>query len=211
MRLIIFTAWFFVAIGLAGLLHGEENCPPAIKGQYRNGEYGYAVTIPKGLNGVWNSPCTLDPKHGCICMGAHGLTVELEPGAYLDLFAGFVVDPDHPSLADILRSVFKNLGPQPPDDISVTIRFLRRTLLAGTPAYHFVTDYEVKDQQYAEEWIVSLNNRRNVEYSVNLKAPAKRFAALRPRFRELVHTWRWIPEDRTSDNSKKAVEKKHEK
>jgi hypothetical protein len=206
-RFIILAVCFFAAVGPVCSLYGEESCPPTFKGQYRNGEYGYALAIPQGFKGEWNSPCTLDQENRCICIGSHGLTIELEPGAYLDFFAGFAVAPERPSLPDVLRFSLKNLGPPAPDDITVRIRFLRKTRLAGRPAYHFAADYEVKDEDYSEERIVSLNARRDVEYAVTLKAPSKRFALLQPHFRTLVGSWRWIPEAWTRDHSKKGAGK----
>jgi hypothetical protein len=205
-NILIMTTFVLVMITAVGL-YAEDVCPPLKTGVYRNENYGYTVTIPNGLKGELNSPCTLDDKGDCICIGWHGLTVPLESDAYLDFFAGFSV-LEHPSLPDVLRSELINLGLSESDDITVRIRFLQKTLLAGRPAYHFAADYEAQDEKYTKEKIVTIDSENNIEYIITIKAPAKRMQTLKTRFNELVRSWQWIPMGWSVAPSKSITKKK---
>jgi hypothetical protein len=204
----IITIFLFAAMATATL--AEDDCPPTKTGLYRNEEYGYSVTIPAGLKGAWNSPCQMDPKDGCICIGAHGLTVPLEAGASLDFFAGYTA-LEHPSLPDILRFTLKDVGPQGPDNVTVRMSQLEKTLLAGRPAYRFVASYEKEGDDYTEERIVSADTEVNVDYAISLSAPSKRFAILGQHFTQLVRSWRWTPVARNTGKSKVEIGKKRGK
>jgi hypothetical protein len=101
----------------------------------------------------------------------------------------------------------KNLGPGGIDDVTVRMRSLEKTLLVGKPAYHFVAEYESKDNDYTEEHIVSVANRPDIDYSIMLKTPSSRFPALSPVFQKIVGSWQWIPKDWEKDWKKKQAEK----
>src|SRR5258708_9192539 len=91
-----------MAIASAALADTGGTCPKAVTATYRNVEYGYSFEVPAGLNGRWQSPCNADNGGECICIGNHGLSMDLGNGGVLGVFADYAAELDDPTLGDVL-------------------------------------------------------------------------------------------------------------
>src|SRR5215831_9933740 len=100
-----------VVLALAATLApAEESCPAPVVGPYHNAEYGFAFVVPKGLKGLWQSPCTLDTSGKCVCLGNHGLRFVLGNDAVLGVFASYVPEPEDPTAEDVLLSELNRIA-----------------------------------------------------------------------------------------------------
>jgi hypothetical protein len=84
----------FLCLGLTVGADGPAPCPDesARTGLYRNFNYGFTVTIPRGLAGYWNGASCIQNDDGtCSCMSDHGIAIPLGTApaeGSLSVFAG---------------------------------------------------------------------------------------------------------------------------
>jgi hypothetical protein len=119
------------------VLAGETpsaSCPATYAGRYRNGQYGFSFSVPAGLAGHWQSPCTWSKGEGCICLGDHGLQFSLPGGGTLGVFADYAAELDDPTLGDVLAAALARIR-QVGDDRIVHIESIASAQVHGRQAY----------------------------------------------------------------------------
>jgi hypothetical protein len=63
-------------------------CPDEVTtiGHFRNYSYGFSVSIPPGLKGLWNSARCVKDERNCVCLGDHGRFIPVDKNSYIEIF-----------------------------------------------------------------------------------------------------------------------------
>ena len=185
---------------VTGFAAPTEQCPAPQSARFKNPEAGYEFTVPNGLNGFWNSPCTSDPDGACTCMGVHGLTMPLTQEAYLTVFSSYAPwrgDADE-SVSDV--DAFVSFS----KDYARTekgIRFTqsRAVHVNGRAGYYLVKNFrEAASGREMEEIIYLFVGRSGVptQVIISLRAPAAEIGQFMGRLKQLLKSVQWLPNKR---------------
>lgn len=138
----------------------------AVVGRYTNADYGYAVTIPKGMT-AFRTPAPA-PNHG------FGMNLSKTPDSYLWVDASYDVLEYSGTLAEWEVASLLGRGAN-----NAIIRNQSTTSLGGLSAVHIIIDYDLKGVAMVSEIV---NARRKpkgdgvgIVYSINLECAKERF------------------------------------
>lgn len=168
----------------------QEPCPDTLEytGRYRNDQFGFALTIPAGLKGYWNSArCADDPADGCVCMGDHGRYVPLGPNASIEAYAGpDMLWDEQAQSVDSLRT-HKGV---------TRVRVVRSTSgdLGRLHGKRFVIEYRQDDETRIEETIVAVDD--GVQFLLTLRTGEARYVETAVVFEHVLSTWAQVRRSR---------------
>jgi hypothetical protein len=169
-----------------------EPCPDKAvsTGRYSNRRFGYAIVIPPGRKGVWNSGrCDADEKHGCICLGPdHGRAIPLAADAGIEVYAGYGREPnaaltDYESAAVLL--IRERAGVEQAEVLSTAA-----TRLGSLPARRFVVRIKTRQQTMIEDRVIAVH--KDVEYNLTLSSPESRYQQNKREFERVITSWRLV-------------------
>jgi hypothetical protein len=153
----------------------QDTCPDSRgwTGRYTNYSYRFSVTIPKGLQGFWNSARCSNGPDGCVCMSDHGRIIPLtqepyEAERHIEVYAAYAVEVDEPTLALEVANRLAYIR-QLSNGGKAEVHHRFKTRLGGIDAERVVMRYydgESKKRRI-EDFVEAL--RANVEYSLNRK------------------------------------------
>jgi hypothetical protein len=178
-----------VCSAIVSMANAETACPADATGVYANGQYGYRFTVPAGLKGTSQSPCTMYQGQ-CNCIGDHGLNFELGAGVTLGVFSDYAADLDDPTLGDVLlaemnRIVGKETSP------TAHITAIEAFQLKGRNGYRLeAIDSDSSSSRERIEYVFFTGQSRSIIY---LSAPKGHLTKGMQALKDLLHTWVWMP------------------
>lgn len=188
MRFVLATVLALVsAVTFAAQPQGDR-CPIATTGHYANSQYGFAFSVPASLSGQWQSPCTLDKKHVCVCLGNHGLAFDLPGGGTLGVFADYAAELDEPTLDAVLAEAEKRIR-----DAREDIQSASKTTFKGQSGYIIKATGRGRDGHGGDVY-------RRVEYlfltkdgrvDIYLHAPLSTWQRDLAFLIQLLDSWKW--------------------
>lgn len=169
-----------------------DPCPDekTYTGRYRNIVFGFAIVIPAGLKGYWNSArCAPDEKYGCVCMGDHGRFIPLSEDAHIEAFVGYEMDSEW-SLRDYENEEISALKKQPGlEDIKVLgSRWFR---LGNLKARRFTVQFVEKNNTVITDHIIALH--RGVEYELILRTLPSQSNRDKRESERVIASWKLTP------------------
>ena len=175
-----------------GRTAAAEPCPDekTYTGKYRNIVFGFAIVIPAGLKGYWNSArCAPDEKYGCVCMGDHGRFIPLSEDAHIEAFVGYEMEPEW-SLRDYETEAISALKKQAGlEDVKVLgSRWFR---LGTLKARRFTVQFVEKNNTVIRDHIIALH--RGVEYELILRTLASQSNRDKSEFEKVIASWKLTP------------------
>jgi hypothetical protein len=188
-----------LALGAEASTAPRDACPTPVEGPYKNDQYGFAFVVPAGLRGIWQSPCALDDSGQCICIGNHGLRIDLGGGEVLGVFADYAAELDDPTVGDVLLAELRRLTGK--DGAPAThITALETTHLKGRSGYR-VRALSAASASNAEdpglERVDYIFFFGGIRYVIYMSGPRARFTRGMPRLTELLKTWTWASHNRS--------------
>lgn len=148
-------------------------------GQYRNRNYGFALTIPKGITGH-DAPAPA-PHHGL------GVVLSWEPRAYIEF------DGSYNALELSLRETeVKNLEYLREDSESIQSVSSKLSRLGPLHARRQVVYHNCKGHAdtFVDDYIVALSRDGKIAYTARLMTTASRYGQDRKLFEEFLRTWK---------------------
>jgi hypothetical protein len=175
----------------------KEPCPDETlsRGFYRNRSYGFAITIPKSLTGLWNSARCSSVGGNCVCMSDHGRIVPLtpepyEPERHVEVYAGYAMDPDDSTALSNAQARVAGLR-QKGRKHSVSVRGPFKIALDGVDARRArVRYYDENLRRWTiEEFVEAVKD--GVEYSLYLRTSDVGYRRNRIFFYQVLNSFRW--------------------
>ena len=195
-----FSRWLLPAlICAAPTVHADEPAPcpdqAARTGVYRNYNYGFTVTIPRGLAGYWNgASCVQSDDGSCSCMSDHGIAIPLgnapEDGS-LSVFAGHNAEEvTLPSrVVQDIQSFLKRFP-----DAEPSVASLQSFTFHRHPAYRYRATATPEGAAALIHETVILHTHNGADYiEVVLEAPEDQFRKHETHLRALLASWRASP------------------
>jgi hypothetical protein len=175
-----------------------EPCPDEIPstGRYENSTYGFSIVIPKGLDGLWNSPGCRQDTDGCTCMSDHGRVIPLTPEPYepdraVEAYTGWNDAEETPTSAALARRNIEFNREQGP----LRLERLRPFTLDGRAATRLVAHVrptKLKEPMVSD--VIALVDD-GVEYILTLWTPEAHYAEDHVVFEAMAASWKRIPRD----------------
>ena len=141
---ILAGSFFLLLMGICGVsLCGsriQSRSGTLVVGRYTNGDYGYAVTIPKNMAAFRTPPPA--PNHG------FGMNLSTMPDSYLWVDASYDVLEYPGTIAEWKVQLLRERGAS-----NATIRKQSKTNLGGLAAVRIVIDYELKGAAMMSETV----------------------------------------------------------
>jgi hypothetical protein len=154
------------------------------KGRYSNGEYGYAVTIPKDITGYASPPPS--PNHG------FGIVLSWEPRSYIYFDGSYTLDgsvSDQMSLNEVEEWYLGLLRKESEKVLAIK---QVNTQLGSLPAKRHIVDRTCKghNEVYVADEIFALRPDGNITYSAVLLTTRSRYKKDKQIFESLLQTWK---------------------
>jgi hypothetical protein len=161
-------------------------------GVYRNVNFGFTMTIPRGLKATWSStPCSFDTStNDCVCMNDHGRAIALAGGGTISIYA------DHNAMGWSLPTIaFEGLNDfkstEPGGELGVMQ--LDRLKWKAMPAYHYVVRNEGKGEAIVRESVVASTGHGDDMVVLYIEASEKQYNKYRAAFNVMLRSWRASP------------------
>jgi hypothetical protein len=186
--LLAFCLWAGSAVTAT---HAQSVCPADATGLYANGQYGYRFTVPAGLKGTSQSPCTMYQGQ-CSCIGDHGLNFELGGGVTLGVYSDYAADLDDPTLEDVLLAEMDRIVGKETAAPTAHITAVEVFRLKGRTGYRLRaidTDSSSASRERVE-YVFYAGMSRCIIY---LSAPKGHLMDGMHTLQDVLRTWGWIP------------------
>lgn len=164
----------------------------ATTGVYTNVNFGFTITIPRGLKATWSSPpCSFDTStNDCICMNDHGRAIALTGGGTISIFA------DHNAMAWTLPTIaFEDLNDfkRSKTGGELSVVQLDRIKWNAMPAYHYLVRNEGEGEPIVRESVVATSGYGDDTLFLYIEAPEKQYKKYRGAFNSMLRSWRPSP------------------
>jgi hypothetical protein len=180
---------FSVCYAVATMARSEIACPADATGVYANAQYGYRFTVPAGLKGTSQSPCTMYQGE-CTCMGDHGLNFEMGAGVTLGVFSDYAADLDDPTLGDVLLAEMNRIVGKETSPVA-HITAIEAFQLKGRNGYRLeAIDTDSSTSRERIEYVFFRGQSRSIIY---LSAPKGHLSEGMRALNDVLRTWAWTP------------------
>jgi hypothetical protein len=186
-----------LAVALSPGASALEPCPAPTVGAYKNAEYGFSFSVPQGLKGIWQSPCSVSASGECVCIGNHGLSFDLGNDVSMGVFADYAADLVDPTAFDVLLHELNRVASKDFAAI-VHITALDEIKLRGRRGYriHAVSAADVGEEDPRLERIDYVFWTQNVRVVIYLRGPRAGIPDAEPRLAQLLSSWAWASNNR---------------